>query len=331
MLTFRSAGKPLRIKLSSRLGIGCLTDVVPTLFRHFEAEVPSSMAALSDRIPCSRVSIDLGDVHRILASFPGIKDFAFRSAHGESVEVFVSLDAESRLDSEDIKSIMAQALPGYSIPNTLHILGDRPLRRTNGEVDFTFLESEVTTRQASGMSNLELQVRDILAELLVMDPGKIASDSDFFLLGGTSLLLGKLSYHLRKLAGASVAVTALFNNTTVREIASLIEGEADRTPVSSSFSAKTDSDTLLSSADTLGNYEYDYERDVEDLEGATSRNPSSPCGLMVQALPFALFYPLKSALNCACHVTLKGYITVERSLHRVLHPLCTITSCSTQQ
>lgn len=50
----------------------------------------------------------------------------------------------------------------------------------------------------------------------------ISGDSDFFLLGGNSLLLGKLFYHIRKKTNVTVAVATLFTNSTVNGIASLI-------------------------------------------------------------------------------------------------------------
>jgi hypothetical protein len=52
----------------------------------------------------------------------------------------------------------------------------------------------------------------------------ITDDSDFFLLGGNPLLLGKLSYFIRKAAGAN------FTNSTIKGIASLIEVEDGQIP-----------------------------------------------------------------------------------------------------
>jgi hypothetical protein len=73
-----------------------------------------------------------------------------------------------------------------------------------GEVDFVEMEAEVARAHASVMSEQALLVRDIIGNLLVADAAMIKPDSDFFLLGRNSLLLGKLAHQIRKQTGVSI-------------------------------------------------------------------------------------------------------------------------------
>ncbi|KAF7353378.1 Peroxisomal-coenzyme a synthetase [Mycena sanguinolenta] len=177
-----SAGKPLRIKLATRLGIGCLSDSVPASHRHFEADVPDNQASLSELIRCSRVSLDIPSVEHALLSIHGVHDVAVRCREDGSLEAFVAV--ASGLDSSDLKASITDMLPGYAIPDPLHALPGKLRRTDSGTMDFAAMEGEVAQLNASAMSEQALLVRDIIGTLLTADVGKINGDSDFFLLGG---------------------------------------------------------------------------------------------------------------------------------------------------
>ena len=281
-----SAGKPLRINLASRLGIGCLSDAVPARFRHFEATTPSVLASLKDPIPCSRVSIDLHDIECLIARIPSVKEVALRFSHQEFIEGFLSVDPRCGLRSEDVKTAVSSLLPGYNIPDVIHILEGIPLVRKGDLVDFGALEQQATDKHVSGMTKLELLVRDTFVTLLPIDPMGCDRDSDFFLLGGNSLLLGRLSYHIRRQAGVNIAVTTLFNKSTVKEIALLIEEEQIRPYPTGATSFGE------ASFDTFAGHDHD-----QGIEGNPSRDQTHPLNLIVQTVPFA-FAPLRAALFC---------------------------------
>jgi acyl carrier protein len=223
-----AAGKPLRIKLATRLGLGCLGDSVPSLHRHFEADTPSSEASLSDLIPCSRVSVDVNDVEGALLNVVGVEDVAIRVRHDGLPEAFVSTRRQSGLDSNRIRKAVSRVLPGYGVPELYAI--EKPFSRGDkGQIDFAAIEEIIKAENSSNMSERALLVRDIVANLLLTDPGMITADLDFFLLGGNSLLLGKLLHFIRKEAGANVAVADIFTNSTIKGVASLIEAEESHT------------------------------------------------------------------------------------------------------
>ncbi|RDB18500.1 putative peroxisomal-coenzyme A synthetase [Hypsizygus marmoreus] len=308
-----SAGKVLRIKLASRLGIEQLTDHVPMLARHFEAEVPSNMVSLSVPIPCSRVTVDLSAIERNIEAIHGIQEFAARLNDAGLPEAFISVHGTSELDADTVRATISASLPGYCIPE-LHIL-DHPLIRNQGQVDFGLLEEEVSNENASPLSDTERLVRNIVADLVVAEHRKINRNSDFFLLGGNSLLLGKLSYNLRKETGASVGIAALFRRSTIAGIVSLVEEATPplsppNNPLASQSFFDLDEklqDSPLSSETTLA-HDYDPDIDLEDFEQTFSRDQTNPLNLIVQALPLMLFYPLKSAFTWTLLLFLLSYL-----------------------
>ncbi|KAJ7861881.1 acetyl-CoA synthetase-like protein [Mycena leptocephala] len=205
-----SAGKPLRIKLATRLGIGCLSDSVPASQRHFEADIPDNQASLSEPIECIRVTFDISALERALRSIHRVSDVAVRYSEDGSPEAFVSA---SGVEPSEVKETLSRVLHGYALPDPLHILPDKLRKNASGDVDFTAMEARIAEMNSSAMSEQGLLVRDIVADLLMADPAKINGESDFFLLGGNSLLLGKLAYQIRKATGVNIPVATLFANS----------------------------------------------------------------------------------------------------------------------
>ncbi|KAJ7617827.1 acetyl-CoA synthetase-like protein [Roridomyces roridus] len=289
-----SAGKPLRIKLATRLGLGCLTDSVPLFLRHLEAEVPHPMAALSEPIRCARVRVDLTSIERALLSIDGVRNVALRCRRDGAPEAFVS--ASDGIDAQYLRDALDGVMHGYCIPEALNVVRGNLSRASNG-MDFAAMEREVAERNASEMSEHMLLVRDIIANILVADPKNITAASDFFLLGGNSLLLGKLTHQIRKATGVNIPIAALFSNSTVDSISSLIKGAKVEKLGSPGSSPRPGHRTRSQSEKTLIDEEYyNYPNDAR-IHTQNERGQTHPLTLIIQAMPFVLFYPLKAALT----------------------------------
>ncbi|KAJ7623641.1 acetyl-CoA synthetase-like protein [Roridomyces roridus] len=287
-----SAGKPLRIKLATRLNIGRLTDAVPAVHRHFEADVPNNQSPLSEPIPCRRVQLDFDAIHNALLLVFGVSEAALRIRADGGPEAFV---CAHELDSDSLARSLARSLPGYAIPESLHVLkGHNVLRTPAGDPDFAAMEQEIARQHASAMSEHALLVRDIIGNLLLAEPSMIRPESDFFLLGGNSLLLGKLAYQIRRQTGVAIGVSSLFTNSTIKGIASLIEVEHKRNGDGMLKEPPTGHSSRTSEA-TL-NMGYDYDEDIESSQDKP-RSQNHPLVMLVQAIPFVFFYPLKTALT----------------------------------
>lgn len=154
--------------------------------------MPSTAASLSDLIPCRNMLIDLVAVKRETSNVDGVQDLALQTSSSGSLEGYVYVKDRPKLDSSDIISLV---LPGYSTPKPLQILRSPLMVDKNGTPDFGLMQIEVS-KQDTSSNELEILVRSLIAEILKLDTFRIQLDSDFFLLGGSSLLLGHLSFHL---------------------------------------------------------------------------------------------------------------------------------------
>ncbi len=117
-------------------------------------------------------------------------------------------------------------------------------------------------------------------------------DTDFFLIGGNSLLLGRLSYAIRKETGASLKVSDLFTNSTINGLAGLIDTEVNHFMAAASERIEKGSMTGKSYEEHML-FGEDYQRDAQ-----YGRGQYHPICLLVQAIPLLFFYPLKAAWNC---------------------------------
>ncbi|KAJ6485740.1 acetyl-CoA synthetase-like protein [Mycena sanguinolenta] len=287
-----AAGKPLRIKLATRLGIPKLTDAVPVLHRHYQveqADMPGKDALLSEPIPCARVEVDLEEVKFQLEALDGIEEAAVRVRGDGGCEAFVA-SRGTNVEGGEVEKRLTSVLPGYAVPQPVHVLSHFD---TNFEHDFSAMEGEVARLHAATMSEHALRVRDIIGDLLLADASLIRPDSDFFLLGGNSLLLGKLAYQIRRQTGVAIPVTRLFANSTIEGIAGIIEME-ERNSVMKSVKTE-EVGTPGSEATTLNVPAYDYEEDEVSQEKV--RGQTHPLTMIVQAMPVMFFYPLKAAMT----------------------------------
>ncbi len=292
-----SAGKPLRINLASRLSLGKFSDSTPFLQRHHEATAPETNATLSQPIPCSPVISNIQDTEEIISHIPGIVDLAKRIMKDGSQEFFLYVE-DLRINYQDIQQSLEAELPGYCIPDVVHLLRSR-IPRFDGRADFLALEKQITIAHYPDLSPSCRMIRNIVADLLGKDPSVLNADSDFFLLGGNSLLLGRLSYAIRKDTGTIIKVSDLFANPTISAMASLIDESSDE-----SFEYKcakplsSESTLCVKEVDGVGCEDY---RKV-DLECHPSPQRSwgqtHPVSLITQIIPTLFFYPFKAAWTC---------------------------------
>lgn len=289
------AGKPLRIKLGSRLGIGALSDNVPALDRHFEAKAPSKDTPLSRPIPCSRITVDVRAVQRACYRIPGVLDAAVVQQRDRSPMAFIQVQEDAEFDASDVDRALSQILHGYVVPNPLHVFR-QPLIKTNGEYDFAAMENIVREQNSASMSQTSIQVRDIMAKLLDLDAGSITDESDFFLLGGNSLLLGRLLSMIRKETDVAIEVSALFSNSTVWKIAQLIDEQRGvQGDAEDDFPYGIDEKSAGLYAQGAHDYSSEYDDPAFSSHGYKPRSQTHPLVLFVQILPLLFFYPLKAA------------------------------------
>lgn len=279
------------------MNIGKLTDNNPVLHRHYEATLPPQCDSLSDLIPCSQVQINQDVVDTEIRKISGVKDVALQQQSDETVDVYVSVALGSALSSNDILSHLSSVLPGYAIPDHIFTL-PALLRDASGDFQFETMQKESLRTMFHKLNKHQLLVCDIFSSLLNVDAAHVRPDSDFFLLGGNSMLLGQLTHHIRKRSSVTIGITELFAESTVNSIASIIEKRAPQEAPDDEDDEDPHNKGTRNSSRTFLSAEYDYEHDAEFTQGKGLRGQKHPLCLIVQIIPYLFFYPLKAALTC---------------------------------
>jgi acyl carrier protein len=319
-LPVNAAGKPLRIGLTNRLDLKEMDDSLDMRARHYEAreldasQLETGMEKHKAPIPCRLVQVDANLSLAAIRAMAGVDNAAvrFRPSDG-SLEAFVSVDAHDSnandLDAKTIKAALAIQMHEYSVPEHVHLLSTPfPRKDSDGSIDFDAMLATIALSASSAMSVWDRAVRRIVANLLVMDEGQIGMDSDFFLLGGNSLLLGRLAYLIKKETGVALQISSLFTNSAIGAIAAMVEEEMSRMTV---VDSPTAGPSRLGSTVTLNDLEASAAMDGKTLRnqdsiGSTAsayanlqprRGQTHPLCLIVQAIPFIFFHPLRAALS----------------------------------
>jgi catechol 2,3-dioxygenase-like lactoylglutathione lyase family enzyme len=141
---------------------------------------------------------------------------------------YVVLSAEGVATAQDLRSFLAQRLPGYMIPVAWVFLDTLPLT-SRGKVDRQALRSLAGRSQKIDpvSSPLQTDTERAIAEIWkeVLGLRTIGRHDNFFDLGGHSLLLGKVLTKVRSLSKRPLGMVDLFQYPTVQALAVHVTGE----------------------------------------------------------------------------------------------------------
>ncbi|MBE9243194.1 amino acid adenylation domain-containing protein [Microcystis aeruginosa LEGE 00239] len=133
-----------------------------------------------------------------------------------------------KLTSGDLRQFLSDKLPGYMVPSAFVLLEFFPLT-ANGKIDRRALKAPSNTsdsdRFIEARNQLELNLVQIWSKVLKID--KVSVQDNFFDLGGHSLLAPYLITQIKEQLGKEIAVTTLFQNPTIEQLATIIETDAD--------------------------------------------------------------------------------------------------------
>ncbi|MEV6098141.1 amino acid adenylation domain-containing protein [Nocardia sp. NPDC051981] len=173
--------------------------------------------------------IELGEVETALRRQPGVTA-AVAVAHtaadaGARLVAYAAVpdaDLDRRVEiAATLRSALAVELPKYMVPATITVLDALPLN-ANGKVDRALLPAPVFTvaEYRAPVTELELAVAAGFAEVVgLTETGTVGLDTDFFALGGNSLMATRLAARLGSDRGLRVPVAAIFEAPTVGELA----------------------------------------------------------------------------------------------------------------
>ncbi|WP_343073363.1 non-ribosomal peptide synthase/polyketide synthase [Pyxidicoccus fallax] len=181
------------------------------------------------------VRVELGEVEAALAQCPGVRQavVVLREDAGEPRLVAYAVTQEV-MEAATLRRALKERLPEVLVPSAFVMLDALPLT-PGGKVDRQALPAPESARPAresafvEARSELERRIADVWARALQV-PRVGLHDHFFDDLGGSSLLVVKVSTQLREALGREVPVTHFFEHPTVHALAARLERESTSAP-----------------------------------------------------------------------------------------------------
>ncbi|MEM6803978.1 MAG: amino acid adenylation domain-containing protein, partial [Bacteroidota bacterium] len=185
------------------------------------------------------IRIELDEIETVLAKADSINKQAVivrTDASGNEVLLgFVLPDAH--IDPAEIPAFkdtlyehLGRHLPDYMIPVDLILLDSFPLL-PNGKLDYKGLAEYQVQRKPllKPEGKVEQELLEIWREILGIE--EISTDDRFHEIGGNSLTIMKLIGRLNKKYGVRLSLSELFNNPSIKQQATCIEKQGDKSQI----------------------------------------------------------------------------------------------------
>lgn len=131
---------------------------------------------------------------------------------------------EAKTNIAEIKSYLAERLPFYMIPTYFVLLKAFPIN-ANGKIDRkALLKLEIKPQNSfkKPTTQTEKQIADIWAEILDMETGSLGLGTNFFDIGGRSLLIIELTRQINTHFNSQLTAREIFLKPTIQQQAALI-------------------------------------------------------------------------------------------------------------
>lgn len=171
--------------------------------------------------------IELGEIESALRRHAHIRDAVVvaREDHPgkKQLAAYLMTEPGNTLPEADLQCFLRQKLPEYMIPATFLFLERFPLL-ANGKIDRKALPAPAQSEIPHGLTGprdaIEVELCNIWQEVLSIP--EVGIDQNFFALGGHSLSAIQLVSRIKKRLQHEIPVSALFQFSTVAEVASLV-------------------------------------------------------------------------------------------------------------
>jgi acyl carrier protein len=174
--------------------------------------------------------IELGEIESVLSSHRDVGECVVvlrEDVPGDKRLVAYIRAKGSEFDPDDVRSFLKNLLPGYMVPAAYILVTEWKLT-PNGKIDrkqlpnaLDHVSDRADTSYVAPQTKTEIAVAEIWAMLLRVD--RVGVDSDFFDLGGHSLMATQAISRVRDVFGCELPLRAMFETPTVRDIAARID------------------------------------------------------------------------------------------------------------
>ncbi|MCP4396413.1 MAG: AMP-binding protein, partial [bacterium] len=155
--------------------------------------------------------VELGEIEAALCEFPGIRAARIEYADGY-MTAHIEAQSGQEPQEDDIRDFLAKRLPAHMIPNAIVLTKALP-RTSIGKI--------ARTHTKKTAPSLEMNLSDIWEELLrLSEPPQ--SDSDFFALGGDSMLAIEMAMRFEDVGGRRISPLLIHTHRRFGQLLSVL-------------------------------------------------------------------------------------------------------------
>ncbi|WP_394205001.1 amino acid adenylation domain-containing protein [Shewanella waksmanii] len=191
---------------------------------------------VDDQIKIRGFRIELGEIKSELCALPQVASAAVvRHQSTKDVQQLIAYivpqedkNTSQPFDVDAMKETLAQTLPNYMVPDFILVLDELPTN-ASGKLNRTALPTPhdliTGNHHVAAENQTEQSLLTIWSILLGVNTANLSVTTDFFAAGGHSLLAVKLLAEIRKQLHVDLTLAQLFDATTIRQQAQLVEQE----------------------------------------------------------------------------------------------------------
>ncbi len=177
---------------------------------------------LDNQIKLNGLRIELGEIEQSILKFGKIKEVVCAikkiNDHDHLCAYYTS---DEEIDKDELKDFISQSLTKYMVPSVFVQLSELPWT-LNGKIEVKKLPiPEISNEYVKPTNNVEAFFASAFEEILGLN--KVGVTDNFFDIGGTSLLVTKLTIHALN-EGYEIQYADIFNHPTPRDLAEFISG-----------------------------------------------------------------------------------------------------------
>ncbi|MBU2713154.1 non-ribosomal peptide synthetase, partial [Zooshikella harenae] len=175
--------------------------------------------------------VELGEIENCLlgheqvsSALVVIKNHGTDSASRKQVIAYLVTRTQDEEVTADIKDFVSAQLPNYMMPDAFVLMASFPLT-SNGKVDRKALPEPVYTQQmqfVAPATETEQTVMVLWQQLLAIEE-PISTTTNFFDIGGNSLLIMRVNAMVKATFGVDLAIGAVFEQPTIGQLSRLLD------------------------------------------------------------------------------------------------------------
>jgi acyl carrier protein len=181
-----------------------------------------------DNVKVRGYSVQLGAVEHVLSGHPSVRESAVlvRSYGVSDQRLEAAVVLRAPVGPGELAGHLRAELPAYMVPGVVRELPALP-RLPNGKLDRqALLEAPEPPVRADDGPQWTAEARELMAGALAVPVDGVGPDSDFFDLGGHSLLLLRLAAEIERRHGVQLELDELLARATPAELGELLAQRA---------------------------------------------------------------------------------------------------------